>query len=91
MKLAIKWFLIGLVSTSVVLFILMLSNQLSRGGDAGISVVLTSHSYEALIGMIAVIGYTAGLALIIPTIIIGLIGFFVERIIKRRQVGTIMN
>lgn len=91
MKLAIKWFLIGLVSTLIILFVLMLSNELSRGGDAGISVILTSHSYEATMGMIVVIRYTAGLALIIPTVVIGLIGFFIERLIKRKQAGTIMK
>ena len=80
-----KWFVIGLLSTLVVLFLSMLFTELGRGGGAGISTILTTHSYEALMGMIAIVGHTAGLVLVVPTIVIAVAGFFIEKRIKISQ------
>jgi hypothetical protein len=85
MRLKIKWFLIGVLGALFILFVISLSNELGRGGDAQINSVLSTHSYEALIGMMMLIVYTAGLALIIPTIIIGITGFFIEKSITKRR------
>ncbi len=84
MKLALKWLLIGLVSTVIILFVYVLSLW---PGDTGIETILTTASGESFGGVIVLIYYTAGLALIIPSVIIAIVGFLIEK----KRVGTKMK
>ncbi len=85
MKLFLKWFVVGLIVSIVLVLGMAMSIELQKSGDSNIGVVFTSHLYEAFGLVPLIVTMTFGLALIVPTATICLVGFFVEKRIRRNR------
>lgn len=88
MKLILKWLIIGFASSLVTILVFLYLTTVNTGAT-DIGTVTTSHFYEVLSGVVAIIVFSAGLPIIIPAIIIAVFGFLLEKFIgKQRNLKT---